>query len=78
MKNKTRKIYIVLTYTGTILSKIIRVYTGAEYCHVSSARVPCTAHMETNGESCPYIGAWPGIFPFYRNQPVIEYQEYRY
>ena len=35
MKNKIRKIYIVLTYTGTILSKIIRVYTGAEYCHVS-------------------------------------------
>jgi len=34
MKNK-RNIYIVLTYTGTILSKIIRLYTGAEYCHVS-------------------------------------------
>ena len=35
MKKRTKKIYIVLTYTGTILSKIIRVYTGAEYCHVS-------------------------------------------
>ena len=32
-----KKIYIVLTYTGTILSKIIKGYTRAEYCHVSLA-----------------------------------------
>lgn len=30
-----KKIYIVLTYTGTILSKIIKAYTGMKYCHVS-------------------------------------------
>ena len=30
-----RKIYIVLTYTGTFLSKIIRMYTKEEYAHVS-------------------------------------------
>lgn len=35
--SKNRKIYIVLTYTGTILSKIIKYYTKAEYSHVSIA-----------------------------------------
>ena len=30
-----RKIYIVLTYTGTILSKIVKIYTKKEYSHVS-------------------------------------------
>ena len=35
MKKNKKNIYIILTYTGTILSKIIRIYTGAEYCHVS-------------------------------------------
>lgn len=31
------KIYIVLSQTGTLLSKIIKVYTKAEYGHVSLA-----------------------------------------
>lgn len=30
-----KKIYIILTYTGTILSRIVRVYTKKEYSHVS-------------------------------------------
>lgn len=30
-----KKIYIVLTHTGTILSRIIKVYTRAEFSHVS-------------------------------------------
>lgn len=30
-----KRIYIVLTYSGTILSKIIKKYTKAEYSHVS-------------------------------------------
>ncbi len=32
-----KKIYIVLTYTGTILSKIVKIYTRKEYSHVSIA-----------------------------------------
>ena len=35
MISSNKKVYIVLTYTGTILSKIIKYYTKAEYCHVS-------------------------------------------
>lgn len=30
-----KKIYIVLSYTGTALSKLIKLYTGAEFSHVS-------------------------------------------
>lgn len=30
-----KKIYIVLTYTGTILSKIVKFYTRKEFSHVS-------------------------------------------
>lgn len=32
-----KKIYIILSYTGTVLSKIIKCYTKDEYCHVSLA-----------------------------------------
>ena len=32
-----KKIYIVLTYTGTILSKIVKIYTRREFSHVSIA-----------------------------------------
>ena len=30
-----KKIYFVLTYTGTILSRIVHIYTGQEFCHSS-------------------------------------------
>ena len=30
-----KKIYFVLTYTGTILSKVVHVYTKQEFCHSS-------------------------------------------
>lgn len=32
-----KKIYIVLTYTGTILSKLVKMYTKREFSHVSIA-----------------------------------------
>lgn len=34
-KQNKRKIYIVLTYTGTIVSKIVKFYTKKEFSHVS-------------------------------------------
>jgi len=30
-----KKVYIVLSYTGTILSRIVKIYTKKEYSHVS-------------------------------------------
>lgn len=54
MNNKKRKIYIVLTYTGTILSKIIKIYTKAEFCHVSIALDRRLNKMYSFGRLNPY------------------------
>lgn len=54
MKQETKKIYIVLTYTGTILSKIIRVYTKAEFSHVSLALDNELSKMYSFGRLNPY------------------------
>lgn len=49
-----RKIYIVLTYTGTILSKLVRGYTGKEYAHVSIALDKELDRMYSFGRVHPY------------------------
>lgn len=37
MENRTETIYLMLSYTGTILSRIVKVCTQREYSHVSLA-----------------------------------------
>ena len=49
-----RKIYIVLTFTGTILSRIIRFYTRKEYGHVSIALDEDLSRMYSFGRKNPY------------------------
>lgn len=49
-----RKIYIVLTYTGTILSKIIKIYTKDEFSHVSIALDDELKQMYSFGRLNPY------------------------
>lgn len=56
-----RKIYIVLTYTGTILSKLVRGYTGKEYAHVSIALDKDLEEMYSFGRLNPYI-PFIGVF----------------
>lgn len=51
---KNKKVYIVLTYTGTVLSKIIRVYTGAEFSHVSLSLDKKLNKMYSFGRLNPY------------------------
>lgn len=53
-KRKDKKIYIILTYTGTVLSKVIRCYTKAEYCHVSIAFDESLNTMYSFGRLNPY------------------------
>lgn len=53
MKDK-KKIYIVLTYSGTVLSKIIRAYTGEDYSHVSIALDKDLEEMYSFGRLNPY------------------------
>ena len=81
-KNEKRKIYIVLTYTGTILSKIIKGYTRAEYCHVSLALDDSLEHMYSFGRLNPYnpfIGGFVregidhGTFKRFKNTEALIY-----
>ena len=49
-----KRIYIILTYTGTVLSKIVKAYTGAEYSHVSIALDKNLMMMYSFGRLNPY------------------------
>lgn len=51
---RSKKIYIVLTYTGTILSKIIKIYTREEYSHVSISLDKKLNKMYSFGRLNPY------------------------
>ena len=54
MSNEVKEIYIVLTYTGTILSKIIKMYTGASLSHVSISLDKDLNEMYSFGRLNPY------------------------
>lgn len=56
-----RKIYIVLTYTGTILSKIIKIYTKDEFAHVSISLDEELEQMYSFGRLNPYNPFWGGF-----------------
>ena len=56
-----KKVYIILTYTGTILSKIIKYYTGNEFSHVSIALDSQLRKMYSFGRLNPYNPFWGGF-----------------
>lgn len=56
-----KKIYIVLSYTGTILSRIVKVYTRKEYSHVSISLDKDLSHMYSFGRLNPYNPVWGGF-----------------
>lgn len=49
-----KDIYIVLTYTGTLLSRIIKTFTGNEFAHVSIALDIELKNMYSFGRLNPY------------------------
>ena len=53
-----RKIYIVLTHTGTVLSRIIKYYTKDEFSHISIALDPDLKEMYSFGRLNPYNPFW--------------------
>lgn len=56
-----KKIYIILTYTGTFLSKIIKCYTRDEFSHVSIALDPQLNKMYSFGRLNPYNPFYGGF-----------------
>ena len=49
-----KKIYIILTHTGTVLSRIIKIYTKDEFSHVSIALDKDLKQMYSFGRLNPY------------------------
>lgn len=58
---ETQKVYIILTYTGTILSRIIRLFTRAEYAHSSISLDQNLDRMYSFGRINPYFPFWGGF-----------------
>ena len=56
-----KKIYIVLTYTGTILAKIVKFYTRNKFSHVSIALDEALNEMYSFGRLNPYNPFWGGF-----------------
>jgi hypothetical protein len=56
----TRKIYVVLTQTGTILSRILKLVTRAPYNHSSLAMTDDLQTMYSFGRLNPYNPFWGG------------------
>ncbi len=55
------KIYIILTHTGTNLSKLIKNYTKDEFSHVSIALDRELKQMYSFGRLHPYNPIWAGF-----------------
>lgn len=53
-----KKIYIILTHTGTILSQIIKYYTKDEFSHISIALDADLEEMYSFGRLNPYNPFW--------------------
>ena len=56
-----KKIYIVMTQTGTILSRLVKLRTGCEYGHVSIALDENLDKMYSFGRLNPYNPFWGGF-----------------
>lgn len=56
-----KKIYIILTHTGTNLSKLIKNYTKDEFSHVSIALDRELKQMYSFGRLHPYNPIWGGF-----------------
>lgn len=57
----SEQVYIVVSQTGTILSRILKFITHAEYNHVSIALKPDLQLMYSFGRLNPYFPFWGGF-----------------
>lgn len=67
-----KKIYIVLTHTGTILSKIIKKYTKDEFSHISISLDEELQKMYSFGRLHPYNAFLGGFVHEYVNRGTFK------
>ena len=56
-----KHVYIVISQTGTLLSRLLKFVTKAEYNHASISLVPDLATMYSFGRKNPYNPFWAGF-----------------
>lgn len=56
-----KHVYIVVSQTGTLLSRVLKFVTKAEYNHASISLVPDLATMYSFGRKNPYNPFWAGF-----------------
>ena len=54
MNMETKKVYLVLSQTGTMFSRVLKFFTGAEYNHSSISLDPTLQEMYSFGRLNPY------------------------
>lgn len=59
--NQTRQLYIVISQTGTLLSRLLKLITGAEYNHASLSVSADLEQMYSFGRLHPYNPFWGGF-----------------
>lgn len=67
-----KKIYIILTHTGTVLSRIIKIYTKDEFSHVSIALDEDLKQMYSFGRLNPYNPFIGGFIHEYINSGTFK------
>lgn len=58
---KEKQLYIVISQTGTVLSRILKLITGAEYNHASISLSRDLEQMYSFGRRNPYNPFWGGF-----------------
>ena len=58
MSNQNKQLYIVISQTGTLLSRILKQITGAEYNHASISLSRDLERMYSFGRRHPYNPFW--------------------
>lgn len=67
-----REIYVVLTHTGTILSRMIKCYTKDEFSHCSISLDIALKEMYSFGRLNPYNAFWGGFVHEYINKGTFK------
>ncbi len=57
----TEHVYIVVTQTGTVLSRLLKIITHADYNHVSLSADPSLGILYSFGRKNPYNPFWGGF-----------------
>ena len=78
MNTRNKQLYIVISQTGTLLSRILKALTGAEYNHASISLSEDLEEMYSFGRRYPYNPFWGGFVmesPPCRNlQALLQYE----